>query len=451
MFGSARNNGPSNHAQERIRHGILLGNECGGPITLEACDVRLRVSSQVASGLVAIAIFVTAAAVLAGCSRQAPPVQPEGKSPEETAFLAADAKLAHFDGQEFFGNTAEATERAEAFATMIKTFQHFVDGNARTNDASFEQVQGATKVLTYCEMRNGRIAFLAHVPELDRMPPSARPALLEAALSAASVAMIDLDSDTFTVAIGLRGQSGYAVVSTGKVQHDGPRSEGTEALHAFFGGEPFKGPSLASRRHAFEDSRSPDSASPPMLPGQPRGRHPSVGLIDYAGRTGMAVAIGPKIWVAAQHLVPANGPFAVIDASGRRRVLTVAASRGCEAYLQELEFPPDPYVAAPLARAATPASDAVLYGIDNGKPIATPAMITAPGTGDRGPLMSELQLGAHDLGRPLFDAQDRFVGLACNTQPKEPPQLMAVGDVRAYLTSQGITDEVLFPTSRGGR
>ena len=65
--------------------------------------------------------------------------------------------------------------------------------------------------------------------------------------------------------------------------------------------------------------------------------------------------------------------------------------------------------------------------------------------------MSELQLGARDLGRPLFDAQDRFVGLACNTQPKEPPQLMAVGDVRAYLTSQGITDEVLFPTSRGGR
>jgi len=396
-------------------------------------------------------MLVSAAFVFAGCGREAAPVQPLGKSPEETAFLAADAKLARFEGQEFFGNTAEATERAEAFAIMIKTFQHFLDANVRNNEASFEQVQGETKVLTYCEMRKGRVAFLAHVPDLDGLPPSARHALLETAFSAANVAMIGLDSDTFTVAIGLRGKSGYPVVSTGTVHANNPASEGTAALHAFFGGEPFKGPSLADRRRAFDDNRSPDPTSPPMLPGQPRGRHPSVGLFDYAGRAGMAVAIGPKIWVAAQHLVPATGPFAVIDASGHRRVLTVAASRGCEAYLQELEFPPEPYVASPLARVATPASDAGLYGIDNGKPIATPATIAGLGTGDRGPLMSDLQLGAQDLGRPLFDAQDRFVGLACNTRPKEPPQLMAVGDVRAYLTSQGITNEVLFPAPRRAR
>ena len=92
-------------------------------------------------------MLVSAAFVFAGCGREAAPVQPLGKSPEETAFLAADAKLARFEGQEFFGNTAEATERAEAFAIMIKTFQHFLDANARNNEASFEQVQGETKVL----------------------------------------------------------------------------------------------------------------------------------------------------------------------------------------------------------------------------------------------------------------------------------------------------------------
>ena len=67
--------------------------------------------------------------------------------------------------------------------------------------------------------------------------------------------------------------------------------------------------------------------------------------------------------------------------------------------------------------------------------------------------MSDLQLGAQDLDGPCSTPRDRFVGLACNTRPKEPPQLMAVGDVRAYLTSQGITNEVLFPARavRGSR
>ena len=202
---SARaNDGGSKHAQKRTRDGVVHRNDCGGPI------IRRHATFDFAfiAGSVrvdALAIPVSAAAVLAACSRQAPPVQPAPKSPEEAAFLAADAKLARFEGHEFFGNTAEATERAEAFAMMVKTFLHILDANARTKEASFEQVQGETKVLTHCEMRDGRIAFLAHVPDLDRMPPSARQALLEAAFSAANVAMVGLDGETFTVAIGLRG------------------------------------------------------------------------------------------------------------------------------------------------------------------------------------------------------------------------------------------------------
>jgi hypothetical protein len=390
--------------------------------------------------------------LIAGCTRPAQPVQPEPKSPEEAAFLAADAHLARFEGQEFFGNTPEAKERAEAFAGMVKTFQHLLDAKARSKDSSFEEVQAGMKLPTYCEMRHGRIAFLAHVPDLDRMSPSSREMLLQSALSAANVAMLGLDTDTVTVGIGLRGTSGYAVVSTGKVHTDHPVMEGTESLHAFFGGEPFKGPSLADRRREFQESRVPDPASPPMLAGQPRGRHPSVGVTDHEGRTGMAVAIGPKIWVAAQHLVPAGSrSFAIVDAQGRRRVVEVLARRGCEAYVRELDFMNEPYVPATFARVGTPGSEAILYGVDDGKPIATPATIVVLGTGGRGPLMTELELGDRDLGRPLFDAQDRFVGLACNVERKDPPQLMAVGDVREYLLSTGLTERDLQrPTARAG-
>jgi hypothetical protein len=393
-----------------------------------------------------LATVVCLAAGLAGCRKTA--VQPEPKSPEEAAFMAADARLAAAKGEAFFGNTPEAKERAEAFATMFKTSLLFASAASKTERSAVEEM----KLPTHCEMRGGRVAFLVHVPDLEHASEKAKANLSEVGFLAAKIAMLGLDTETVPVAIGLRGASGYSVVVTGIAEHEAKRDRtGTDGLHTFFAGEPFTGPAtMAEFAQAQSDKRTGvDPDAPPMLAGSARAKHPSVGVMRLdLGRTGLAVAVAPRVWVTAQSVLGPIETVEVVDAERRERFIRVVARRGCEVYLQEIGAQHSPTT---IARVAAPGGEAFLYGVVDGAPVATTGTIAMIGTGGRGPLMTDLELGARDLGRPLFDAEDRFVGLACNTDPKDSPQLMAVGDVREYLASQRLTDrDPQRPAARAG-
>jgi hypothetical protein len=153
----------------------------------------------------------------------------------ENAFREAESKTVSYHGEVAFGNTPEAQRYAAAFAQKLELMRTIAFSKAEESHAP-----SLTKghFLTYCEVRQGKICFLVHVPELRRYSSEAKDSLAKIAWELARQAGDPVrKGDTTRVGVGLRGVLLYGAVLTGTRQQEVPQqSKDSTLLHEFFTG-----------------------------------------------------------------------------------------------------------------------------------------------------------------------------------------------------------------------
>jgi|CXWL01.1.fsa_nt_gi hypothetical protein len=163
------------------------------------------------------------------------------------AFDRANERLFAYDSEEGFGNNPEAKDLAVRLAGIMRVMEKIAFTGGRKDDTA-----SLTKghFLTHCEMREGKITFLVHVPELKNYAPDARKGLLDLAWTSAKVVTEGVRSGRdVTLAVGLRGILLYGASAVGRppadpVLHlDGSH---TDRLRPFFTGPEWPPVLLAS-------------------------------------------------------------------------------------------------------------------------------------------------------------------------------------------------------------
>lgn len=154
----------------------------------------------------------------------------------------------------------EAKALAVRFAGIMKVMEKIAFTGGRKDDTA-----SLTKghFLTHCEMREGKITFLVHVPELKNYAPDARKGLLDLAWTSANVVTEGVRSGRdVTLAVGLRGILLYGASAVGRP----PRRPGAgsgrrphDRLRPFFGPE---WPSVPQSSPTPAPAKPSPSASP---------------------------------------------------------------------------------------------------------------------------------------------------------------------------------------------
>ena len=279
-------------------------------------------------------------------------------------------------------------------------------------------------------MRKGRVAFLAHVPDLDGLPPSARHALLETAFSAA---MSRCHRPRQRHLHGRHRPAGQVGVP-GRLDRKGPRQQPGERGHgsaarvlrwrAVQGAVARRSPPRLRRQPKPRSHLAADAAWPAAWPA-------SVGLVcstTRGARAWLSRSVRRSGWPHSTSFPPRgrspSSTPAGTGASSRSRRVGAAkpTSRNWSSRPSRTWHPHWPALQRPPAtRASMGSTTASQSRRRRRSPDWAPAKW--------GPLMSDLQLGRGPRTAPVRRPRS-VVGLACNTRPKEPPQLMAVGDVR---------------------
>ena len=395
--------------------------------------------------------------VLAGCGP---------RTPEARVFEDANAQLTAFRGTEAFGNTDAARARAQRFSTLFRKMRElFFTKRAASGAPSLSQGH----FITHCEMRQGHVAFLVHVPDLRKFTSEAQDQLFVAAWAAARVAISDLPREKLELGVGLRGALIYGEVGAGPASSNEAAQRGessTDLLMPFFTAAslpdamtaaPASTPATAAAAPQTTEAPAPPpgpapasasaadgaaSAAPrPIAPGAqpnmsfgpdaitlagtPRQPHPSVALFNAWGH-GLAVAIGDGVWVSAQPITGVSIKEAV-DATGVTHRLVPFVDRGCEVYYRD-EAATQPAGVATVA--ATRRGGLVLYGLDGGRAIDTRIEASADRT-SRGVVETAAPITRADLGRLLFDRRGRLAGVVCLEGRRYT--LRTLGDVPAIL------------------
>ena len=174
---------------------------------------------------IVVIVFVTAA-----CRRGAP-------VPGEAAFNNANRLITIHTDKTAFGNGPEAVKLAERFGSTLKVFRHiaFTEGNA----------SGPTltngEFLTFCQLTDGAVLFLVHVPELRHFTEDAQASLLKLAWTTARSVTKDIrGARELKLGVGLRGVLLYGGVAVGSAssahaaQLNTGTSEPVETLYPFF-------------------------------------------------------------------------------------------------------------------------------------------------------------------------------------------------------------------------
>lgn len=350
------------------------------------------------------------------CGESLPPTA------EQRAFDAADQGIFSFKGQEALGNTPEAQQRAQQFSTRFKVLRELLFTESRRNGLSgLSLTEG--HFLTHCEMREGSVVLLIHVPELRKFKKDASKLLLDAAWSTARGIFKDLPSET-TLAIGLRGIASYGESGTGPLSADEPATRNLDvrtSFPRFFTAAAFTPAVPTPEPTASTAIASTDSPAP---------LNASVGRLSEGG-DGLAVSVEPGLWLTARAAV--RGPGATVTDTGGRARRTHAWINGkYDVILQELEPGMPPVAAMQRARAVSTSVSFVLYGWSaDGRSWTTPVTLSSvaiPGS----LFKTTTGLRPTDVGRPLLDAKGHLVGLV-STDAAGMPALLATGDVRARV------------------
>jgi hypothetical protein len=383
------------------------------------------------------------AAVLSACARQ---------TPEQQGFAEANGRLTRYEGVEAFGNTPDARSRAQRFSTMFSSMREVLFTKGRSRGPSISEGH----FLTHCEMRDGRVAFLVHVPKLRNFTQDAQAALLDTAWAAARVTISDLPRERLQLAVGLRGALIYGEVGVGPASAARPARRGSmDDLFPFFTGSSAQGRAAADPPAARPTpAPTPAAAAPPdragetsgprplaagaapngsfgpdqiALPGQSRASHPSIALFNAVGH-GLAVSIGDGVWVSA---IPISGTSIVeaVDASGAIRSLVPFLERGCEVYYRDEQPSSSPPAVATVASVRRGPS--LLYGLEGHRAIET-AVVLRGDQPTRGPIDATVAVTRADLGRVLFDERGRLAGVVCLQGRRYT--LHTLGDVPAVLS-----------------
>jgi hypothetical protein len=159
--------------------------------------------------------------MLIGSTQEARP-----RAAGEEAFRTADQKIFAYHDQVAFGNTPEAQAMAQRFSTLLKSMVAIGFTGARKDGPSLSE----GNFLTYCEVRDERICFLVHVPELRRYKGDVRDSLLKIAwMTAQTVTEERRKGHDLKLAVGLRGAFSYGAVAAGMGEGE-PRRAMAEVL-----------------------------------------------------------------------------------------------------------------------------------------------------------------------------------------------------------------------------
>jgi hypothetical protein len=164
---------------------------------------------------------------------QTPPGSPQARLKEAESTITTQAQgTAH-------GNTPEAVELAKEFGSLMKDLREALFTEDKRKAISLT----GGNFVTYCELRDGKCAFLVHVPAYRKFDDDAKESLAELAWMTAQSAVQDKLAPGDDLAVGMKGSLLYGSVMVGKVAEENAESEpdeqGTdkEALLPFFEGD----------------------------------------------------------------------------------------------------------------------------------------------------------------------------------------------------------------------
>lgn len=121
------------------------------------------------------------------------------------------------------GNSPEAKALAEEYAKTMKALR----------EALFTKGKGGPSLsggnfVTYCELHDGRCAFITHVPEYRKFEGDAKESLAEIAWEAAQMTVADTLDEGDDLGVGLKGVVLYGKVMVGRVTIAGDEKRGMD-------------------------------------------------------------------------------------------------------------------------------------------------------------------------------------------------------------------------------
>lgn len=147
----------------------------------------------------------------------------------------AEGKILGYQGKAAHGNTPEAERYAAALSEKMELVRKIAFTGGRDEKAP-SLTEG--HFLTYCEVRQGKVCFLVHVPELRGYTSGARETLGKTTWALAQQTVESHpDAATMSLGVGLRGVLLYGIVMTGTVQGPTPPMvDDPTPLEGFFTG-----------------------------------------------------------------------------------------------------------------------------------------------------------------------------------------------------------------------
>lgn len=160
------------------------------------------------SPLVLIPLFL-----MLGAAAGAKMEKERAKQPGYAQYKQAEQFVGTWSGTDGKGNTPKATEAAEMFTSILKTYRTFAISEAKSKKTQTSK----DHFITWCEVQGNRCLFIVHVPDLRRYQDDAKTAIAEGAWFSAQMASkkLELPADA-ELAVALRGDILYDRLITGR-------------------------------------------------------------------------------------------------------------------------------------------------------------------------------------------------------------------------------------------
>ncbi len=176
---------------------------------------------------------------------------------------AADNKINTDNDGVAHGNTPEAKALAEEYAQTMKTLREALFTKGKKGFS----LSGGNFV-TYCELHEGRCAFITHVPQYRKFDDDAKKSLAEIAWVAAQETVADTLDEGDELGVGMKGVVLYGKVMVGHVTAIGGEKRGLEKegenneemLESFFALDPDEIPKPAPIK--LDDPAKPNEPAP---------------------------------------------------------------------------------------------------------------------------------------------------------------------------------------------
>lgn len=151
------------------------------------------------------------------------PVEPIDENAPSERLKAAERKINTDNEGIAHGNSPAAKALAEKYARTMKELREVLF----TKGKGGMSLSGGNFV-TYCELHDGRCAFITHVPEYRKFDDDAKDSLAEIAWEAAQMTVADELDEGDELGVGLKGVVLYGKVMVGRVTIAGDEKRGLD-------------------------------------------------------------------------------------------------------------------------------------------------------------------------------------------------------------------------------